>query len=96
MSNHNIIDKRIQFDKVENIEDKERINLFDKVFRSSLYPAVMKELNSLRRIGITGDTLVNKLSDIYFQYNLKTLLEQQNKSVQEQIITRLICSESLI
>ena len=87
---------RIQFDKTEDADEKEKINLLDKVFRCTLYPAVMKELNLIRRVGITGGALIKKLSDIYFQFNLKTLLDQQSEGEKERIISKIICSESLV
>lgn len=87
---------RLQFGKTEDEDEKEKINLLEKAFRCTLYPAVMKELNIIRRMGITGETLVKKLSDIYFQYNLKDLLDKESAGEREQIIPRIICSESLI
>lgn len=87
---------RQHFVKTQDEDEKERINLLDRIFRCTLYPAVMKELNAIRRLGITSDNLIKKLSDIYFQYNLKTLLDQQSEGEKEQIVSRIICSESLV
>lgn len=87
---------RLQFAKTQDEEEKERINLLDEVFRCTLYPAVIKELNTIRRLGVTGENLVKRLTDIYFQYNLRNLLDQQREGEKEQIVSRIICSESLI
>jgi superfamily II DNA or RNA helicase/HKD family nuclease len=87
---------RLQFAKTQDEEEKERINLLDEVFRCTLYPAVMKELNAIRRLGMAGENLVKRLTDIYFQYNLRNLLDQQREGEKEQIVCRIICSESLI
>jgi superfamily II DNA/RNA helicase len=87
---------RLQFDKTEDPDEKERLSVLDKAFRCTLYPAVMKELNLIRRLGISGDNLIKKLSDIYFQFNLKTLLDRESEGEKEQIISRIICSESLV
>ncbi|RKY39218.1 MAG: helicase [Candidatus Omnitrophota bacterium] len=87
---------RLYFSKIEDEDEKERINLLERTFRSTLYPAVMKELNLIRRMGITGEILIKRLSDIYFQYNLKTLVDTQSKGEKEQIVAKIICSESLI
>ena len=87
---------RLQFSKTEDEEEKERINLLEKTFRCTLYPAVMKEINLIRRMGITGEALIKRLSDIYLQYNLRSLLDTQVEGKREQIIPRIICSESLV
>lgn len=87
---------RQQFAKTQDEDEKDRLNLLDSVYRCTLYPAVMKDLNTIRRLGITGNNLIKRLSDIYFQYNLKTLLAHQVEDEKESIVSRIICSESLI
>lgn len=87
---------RLQFSKTDDEEEKEKINLLDKTFRYNLYPSVMKEINLIRRLGITGEDLIKRLSDIYFQYNLKSLLDAQVKVEKQKIVPRFICSESLV
>ena len=87
---------RLQFAKTDDADEKEKINVLEETFRCTLYPAVMKELNLVRRMGITGEALLKRLSDIYFQYNLRSLLDREVKGEKEQIVPRIICSESLI
>ena len=87
---------RLQFAKTDEADEKEKINVLEETFRCTLYPAVMKELNLVRRMGITGEALLKRLSDIYFQYNLRSLLDREVKGEKEQIVPRIICSESLI
>lgn len=87
---------RFQFSKTDDEEEKEKINLLEKTFRCNLYPSVMKEINLIRRLSITGEDLIKRLSDIYFQYNLKSLLDAQIKDEKQQIVPRFICSESLV
>lgn len=87
---------RLQFSKTEYEEEKEKINLLEKTFRCNLYPSVMKEINLIRRLDITGEDLIKRLSDIYFQYNLKSLLDAQVKVEKQKIVPRFICSESLV
>jgi len=87
---------RLQFAKTDDADEKEKINVLEETFRCTLYPAVMKELNLVRRMGITGEALLKRLSDIYFQYNLRSLSDKEVKGEKEQIVPRIICSESLI
>ena len=87
---------RLQFAKTDDEDEKEKINVLEKTFRYTLYPAVMKELNLIRRMGTTGEVLLKRLSDIYFQYNLRSLLDRKVKGEKEQIVPRIICSESLV
>jgi len=87
---------RLRFSKTDDEEEKEKMNLLEKTFRCNLYPSVMKEINLIRRLGITGEDLIKRLSDIYFQYNLKSLLDAQVEVEKQQIIPRFICSESLV
>ncbi|MDI6783012.1 MAG: C-terminal helicase domain-containing protein, partial [bacterium] len=87
---------RLQFRKTQDVDEQDRINQLDKIFRLSLYPAVMKELNGLRRLGVTGEHLIKRLSDIFFQYNLKTMLDPQGEPEKAAIVSRIICSESLV
>ncbi len=87
---------RFQFSKTDDEEEKEKINLLEKTFRCNLYPSVMKEINLIRRLSITGEDLIKRLSDIYFQYNLKSLLDAQVKVEKQKIVPRFICSESLV
>jgi len=87
---------RLQFAKTDDEDEKEKINVLEKTFRYTLYPAVIKELNLIRRTGITGEALLKRLSDIYFQYNLSSLLDSRDEGQKEPIVPKIICSESLI
>ena len=55
----------------ESVEIRARTEQFERVFRSPLPQAVVRELNRLRRDGLSGETLLRSLTRIYHAYGLK-------------------------
>jgi hypothetical protein len=58
--------------------------------------AVKKELNIIRRNGIVGETLLKRLSDIYFQHRLEDRVINLEETLKKQDIPRIVCSEALL
>jgi len=69
--------------------------LLEEAFRGTLTTAVRKELNLLRRNGVTGEVLLEELKRIYFQHNLKDVPTRTQLAVKEDI-PRVVCSEALV
>lgn len=85
---------RIHFGAVEDEELKGQINLMDQVFRGSMTAAVNRELNLLRRNGVTGQDLLKGLINLYHQHHLQELLDRRASQLDEESIPRVICSEA--
>ncbi len=84
---------RLVFNSIEDDSKRQQIEILEKVFRGTLTSAVNKELNLLKRNGITGDPLISNLINIYNQHNMD---KWSSNNVKEQIeIPRIICSEAL-
>ena len=86
---------RLFFATTDDDNIKAQINLFEKAFR--LYPtqAVRKELNLIRRNGLTGQNLLRQLQEIYFRHRMEDRLHD-DRQVSKENIPRVICSEALI
>lgn len=85
------------FAKSEDDDLKAKINLLDKVYRSDLPLAAIGALNKLRREGVSGEALLERLDEIYYQFNLKMVLDQKrDRGSETETIVKIICSESLL
>ena len=87
---------RTLFALTEDEEEKARINEMEKAFRISPTAAVSKELNSLRRNGVSGTNLLKTLINIYHQHRLSDRLEQEAVNIEKIEIPRIICSEAFV
>ena len=83
------------FSVTEDNDLRAQINILEKAFRGPVTGAVNKELNRIRRNGITGQSLFRMLSDIYYQHNMREWLDRRNFQIEEQPILRIICSKAL-
>ncbi len=75
---------------------KEKINILEKTFRGSMTQAINRELNTLRRNGITGESLFKHLVQIYQQHNMKDWSNNNSLSALSNPIPMIICSEALV
>ena len=74
-----------------------QINLLERAFRSSITDALNRELNLLRRNGVTGDALLRNLSQLYRQHNMREWnTRQQGTQSQNEDLPRIICSAALV
>jgi len=87
---------RIMFGLTEDEQKKAQLNILDKAFRGSITTAVNRELNLLRRNGITGEILFDHLVRIYQQHNMKDWADRRSKFEKEENIPKIICSEGLV
>jgi hypothetical protein len=68
----------------------------EKAFRSRLTKALQRELNLLRKNGVTGEALFKSLVKLYNQHNLRDWLDRRNCQPQEDEYPRIVCSEALV
>lgn len=87
---------RLQYELQKEEESKTEISALDKAFRGPLNRAIIKELNLLRRNGVTGEALLKNLIDIYYQHNLREFAEQRSVRLAEDTIPRIVCSEAFL
>ena len=87
---------RILFQATDDEDTKTQINILEKAFRASQTGAVQRELNFLRRNGITGKALLKSLSRIYHQHRVQQRLEllETSENASEEV-PRIVSSESL-
>lgn len=87
---------RSQFAVVRDEEVKSQINVLEKAFRGPVTTAVNKELNRLRRNAVTGDDLLKKLRDTYYQHNMREWADRRSTLLAEKPVTKIVCSEGLV
>jgi superfamily II DNA/RNA helicase len=87
---------RLVFGKTEDEDLKAQLNVLEKAFRMPVSVAVNRELNLLRRNGVTGDELIKILTKIYHQHNLKDQIDRRGNGIGELNLPKIICSEGLI
>ena len=74
---------------------KAQINILEKAFRGPMTTAITRELNRIRRNGITSENLLSSLAAIYHQHNMRDWLDRRSLQLEDQPIPRIICSEGL-
>lgn len=87
---------RVLFGATEDEEMKARINLLERAFRPEITHAVKRELNLLRRNGVTGQELLKRLGEFYRLHNLEARVERQSFKHDDTPIPKTICSEALV
>jgi len=87
---------RLMFGTADDEENKAQINILEKAFRGSITTAINRELNLLRRNGVTGGNLLRSLVNIYHQHNMREWLGRRNTQLDEHPIPKIVCSEGLL
>ena len=76
---------------------KAQINLLERAFRCAITDALNRELNPLRRNGVTGAPLLRNLSQLYRQHNMREWnTRQQETQSQNEDLPKIICSAALV
>jgi len=87
---------RVLFGATEDEDQRNAINILDKVLRGPLTKAVNGELNRLRRNGITGQSLLASLRKLYDQHSLGKSVDRRSLHASERPVPRIVCSEALV
>jgi len=87
---------RVLFGLTADEEMKTRINILEKAFRGAMTTAVNRELNRIRRNGMTGDNLLKALTDLYHQHDMQDWSRRQSLRRENHEIPTIICSEALM
>jgi len=87
---------RVLFGAIRDEDEKTNINILEKAFRAPVSVAVNRELNRIRRNGMTGDALLKELISIYHHHRMRDLLDNQDRAPKTRSIPKIICSEALV
>ena len=82
------------YEEIDNPETKSDIERLKEVFGLPLSNIILQHLGKLRRGGIEGKALFDRLKEIYFQYGLHRVKEEVAKESSYDI-PRIICSMSI-
>jgi len=86
---------RVLFNATEDEDIKAQINLLETAFRGTMTRALAQELNRLRRNGITGQSLLKSLGELYYQHNMRDWIDRRGLQMEEQPVPFIVCSEGL-
>jgi hypothetical protein len=86
---------RVLFGVITDEDVKAQINILEKAFRGPMTVAINRELNRLRRNGITGQILLKALANLYHQHNMRDWLDRRTLQLEGHEIPRIVCSEGL-
>ena len=86
------------FDPEDSGDLRGQIALLEESFKQPLTAAIKKQLNIIRRNGITGKQLVKNLSDIYHDHGMREHDFQLRHRVERdsEDLPRIICSEAFV
>lgn len=87
---------RVSFGLTNDEDTKSQINLLEKAFRGLITNAINRELNLLRKNGVTGEVLIKSLARIYHQHGMRELSDRIRLQLEEQPIPKIVCSEGLV
>src|SRR5713226_8254059 len=77
-------------------DEKAQINLLEKAFRGPITTAINRELNFLRKNSVKQRDLLKSLGQIYFQHNMRDWMDNRSRSIRDDELPMLICSEGFL
>ena len=86
---------RVLFNAIEDEDIKAQINILEAAFRGAMTRALAQELNRIRRNGISGQPLLQKLGELYYQHNMRDWIGRRGLQAEGQPVPVIICSEGL-
>lgn len=87
---------RVLFGATTDEDLKGQINILEKAFRGPITTAINRKLNRIRRNGITGQSLLKLLVDLYHQHNMREWLDRRMLQVEDAPVPKIVCSEALL
>ncbi len=86
---------QVYYDRTEDDEIKEKINKLENAFRGTLTQAAKKDLNLIKNNGMAGERLVKNLTELYHRHDLGKTRDHRDRQVENNEISKIICSEWL-
>ena len=68
----------------------------EEAFRGKITTAINRELNLLRRNGVSGENLFKTLIRIYHQHNMREWFDRKSRQLEEHPIPKIVCSEIFV
>ena len=98
LAQHYVIRELQLIFREETDEDvRQSIMALEDAFRGSISDALNRELNLLRRNGVTGAALLRNLDQLYRQYNLSDRnTRQQEAQSRNEDLPKVVCSAALV
>jgi len=87
---------RVLFGVTSDEDAKTQINTLEKAFRGNVTDAMKRELNKIRRNGMTGPPLLKSLGELYLQHNMRSWMDRRTFHLEDQSYPKIVCSEALI
>jgi superfamily II DNA/RNA helicase len=87
---------RVLFGITADDDAKIQINILEKAFRGPMTSAIGKELNRIRRNGMTGEHLMRALTDLYHQHSMRDWSDRRIRKSEDQTTPKIICSEGMM
>ncbi len=87
---------RLLFGATTDEDEKAQVNILEKAFRGPILPTLNRELNLLRRNGVTGPELLKALVRLYYQHNMRDWVDRRSLQLEDQQIPKIVCSEALV
>ena len=81
----------------DNIEEDLRstVNELVRTIKSIHNPIILQELKNIKKNGFTGQSLLDKVIDLYQQYNLKAQINSVSEPKSDLSISKIVCSSDL-
>lgn len=70
------------------------MNILEQAFRQPITTVLNQELNRLRRSGMTGTALLQKLGGLYRLHNMHEW--QHRRATVDDEMPKIVCSEALV
>ncbi len=86
---------RAYYETVSDAETRQTIDLLDKAFRQPMTNVLRRELNAIKREGLTNTELIARLKQLYHQHNMGEWRDRR-KWEQEKPIATIICSQAFV
>lgn len=84
--------------RTEDEDVRRRCLFLEEAFKQTLPAALRKNLNTMRRNGVTGDNLLRNLAESYQAFDLGSRARNDRIQIEQEVaaIPRIICSEALL
>ena len=74
---------------------RRELEALEQAFRLPVPAVLARQLNSLRRNGVTGDDLVKHLQELFHEYGMKSWTRDRTEDPGDDLEVRVVCSEAL-
>ena len=84
---------RVLFGTITDEDMKGQINILEKTIQGPITIAIYRELNLLRRNGVSGQQLLKNLTKICHQHSMRESFNRRSLQSEDNPIPKIVCSE---